>query len=153
MGIVRLIYVSKLAVGFGPNDVLKIVDVSEQNNRELGITGALCYGPRYFLQCLEGPRDAVNTLYNTIIRDERHTDVTLLYYADIEERVFDEWAMASVRANDVTKQIILRFGVGKQFDPYMFSAKQAVRFLSAVVEERRRFLESEKREIDTARQP
>jgi hypothetical protein len=151
MGIVRLIYASKLSVGFGPNDVLKIVDVSEKNNPKRGVTGALCYDPRSFLQCLEGPRDQVNKLYNTIIRDERHTDVTLLYYADVEERAFGEWAMAYVRSDDVTGQLILRFGTSKRFDPYAFSAEQAVRFLSAVVDERRRFLEREKREIEAAR--
>ncbi len=148
MAIVRLIYVSRLAVGFGPNDVIKILDVSEQNNQKLGITGALCYDPRSFLQCLEGPRDQVNKLYNTIIRDERHTDVTLLYYADVEERAFGEWSMAYVRSDELTGQLILRFGDSKRFDPYAFSAKQAVRFLNAVVEERRRFLEAEKRKIE-----
>jgi hypothetical protein len=142
MMIVQLIYVSKIKTGHGPNDVLKIVDVSEKNNKKLGITGALCYGPRYFLQCLEGPRDDVNKLYNKIVGDPRHTDVTLLYYTEIEERTFGDWAMAYVRADEVTDQIVLRFSPSKRFDPYGFSAQQAVRFLQAVAEEHQIALES-----------
>ncbi|MFU8779620.1 MAG: BLUF domain-containing protein [Kiritimatiellia bacterium] len=142
MVIVQLIYVSKIKTGHGPNDVLKIVDVSEKNNKKRGITGALCYGPRYFLQCLEGPREEVNKLYNMIVADPRHTDVTLLSFFEIEERMFSEWAMAYVRADEVTEQIVLRFGPSKRFDPYGFSSEQAVRFLQAVVEKHQRAIES-----------
>jgi hypothetical protein len=137
MHIVRLVYVSKMKTGYGPNDVLKIVDISEKNNRKLGITGALCFGPRYFLQCLEGPRVEINKLYNKIVADERHTDVTLLYYADIEERLFDEWAMAYVKTNEITDQLVFRFSATKHFDPYGFSANQAIRFLQAVIAEKK----------------
>ena len=138
--IVRLIYASKVKEGHGPNDVLKIVEVSEKNNQEAGITGALCYGPRYFLQCLEGSRDAVNELYNKIIADERHTDVTLLYYDDIEERAFGDWSMGYALAEKSLNKIILRFGSSIDFNPYKFSAKQAIGFLKAAVEERQQTL-------------
>ena len=134
MVIVQLIYVSKIKTGHGPNDVLKIVAVSEKNNKSLGITGALCYGPRYFLQCLEGPRKEVNKLYNKIVADPRHTDVTLLSFLEIEERMFTEWDMAYVGADQGTDHILLRFGASKRFEPYELSSSQAARFLQAVVE-------------------
>ena len=140
--IVRLIYASMVKEGHGPNDVLKIVEVSEKNNQAAGITGALCYGPRYFLQCLEGPREAVNQLYNKIIADERHTDVTLLYYDDIEERAFGDWAMGYVVAEKTINSIVLRFGDSIKFNPYELSGKQAIGFLKAAVEHRQKTLES-----------
>ena len=47
----------------------------------MGITGVLCHGGDVFMQVLEGGRDAVNALYNKIVRDARHHDVALLHYA------------------------------------------------------------------------
>jgi len=142
MAIVRLIYASKIKAGHGPNDVMKIIEVSEKNNQKKGITGALCFGPRHFLQCLEGQRDEVNKLYNTIITDDRHTNVELLYYADIDERVFGDWSMGYVLAEQKLHDIVFRFGGSGDFNPYEFSGQQAVLFLKAVVDERKRLLES-----------
>ena len=142
MAIVRLIYASKIKEGHGPNDVMRIIEVSEKNNQKKGITGALCFGPRHFLQCLEGQRDEVNKLYNKIITDDRHTNVELLYYADIDERVFGDWSMGYVLAEKKLHDIVFRFGGSGDFNPYEFSGQQAVLFLKAVVEERKRLLES-----------
>jgi len=62
------------------------------------ITGVLCVcqGGNVFLQALEGGRDAVNALYGRIVQDPRHRDVTLLDYAEIDERRFAGWRMGSV---------------------------------------------------------
>ena len=150
MVLVRLIYASRIKPGHGPNDVLKIVEVSEKNNKKMGITGALCYGPRYFLQCLEGPRDAVNQLYNKIITDDRHTEVELLYYDDIDERAFTDWSMGYALAQKTLNEIVFRFGGNQQFTPYNFSGKQAVRFLKAIVQERHIVLQSKVAEQTTA---
>ena len=80
MNIVRLIYASRLKKKLDHAAVEKIADVSRRNNKKLGVTGALCSSPRGFLQILEGPPEAVNELYNRIVRDPRHADVTLLEY-------------------------------------------------------------------------
>ena len=45
------------------------------------------------LQCLEGPRDAVNTIYNLVAADKRHTNVTLLRYVEAWRRLFPVWDM------------------------------------------------------------
>lgn len=143
MSLVRLIYASKIKDGHGPNDIMKIVEVSEKNNQRKGITGALCFGPRHFLQCLEGNRDEINRLYNKIVTDGRHTDVALLYYSDICERVFGDWAMGYVLAEKSLHDIVFRFSGSRTFNPYDFTGTQAVRFLQAVVKERQEALASE----------
>jgi hypothetical protein len=43
-----------------------------KNNPALGITGLLCVSDDLFMQVLEGGRDEVCELYNTIVRDDRH---------------------------------------------------------------------------------
>ncbi len=97
MNMVRLIYMSHFNGSANPHDIQDILAISRKNNEEWGITGALCYNPNYFLQCLEGPRDSVNTLYKQILCDERHQEVTLLEYCDIHERKFEKWSMAYAR--------------------------------------------------------
>jgi hypothetical protein len=140
MNMVRLIYVSHLAPGCSFEEVQRIAEVSRQRNEENAITGALCYDPRSFLQCLEGPRDAVNELYRHIVADERHKDVTLLEYSDICRRDFEGWSMAYARTDDIEKQILLKYSTGRTFDPFSMSAKQARGFMREISKERTRFL-------------
>ena len=149
MSLVRLVYASTMSESFGPEDVLKILEVSRKNNPSQGITGALCYDTRSFLQCLEGSDKAVNALYCTLVRDDRHADIRLLDYRDIRERRFGEWTMAYARADDVTERLVLRFSEKAAFDAYALDGRQAIDFLAAVCEERRRFLEEEHKRVAT----
>jgi hypothetical protein len=137
---VRLIYASRLAEGVGPEDLQKILEVSRKNNEARGITGALCYDPQAFLQCLEGPRDAVNALYTTIVRDDRHRDVTLIEYADIYQRTFETWSMAFVRTDELDRQLVIKYSATRTFDPFSMSALQAGAFIADLAAERQAFL-------------
>jgi len=147
MYLVRLLYVSRLGRGTGPTQVQNIVKVSEKNNPGLGITGALCYDARYFLQYLEGPRDAINQLYRKIAADARHDSVTLLDYTDISQRQFEDWSMAYIRASDLNKSVIRKFGRSDTFDPYNMTAEQALGFITTIFAEREQFLEQAANEV------
>src|SRR5271165_1706495 len=94
----RLLYASRAADKIDDGLLKSILECSRANNLEHGITGVLCvyHGGNVFLQALEGARGAVNTLYANIVRDPRHRDITLLDYAEIDERRFAGWRMGSV---------------------------------------------------------
>lgn len=147
MSLVRLIYASRFVSGVGPNDIQDILSVSRTNNEEKGITGVLCYDPNFFLQCLEGERSDVNKLYAHIVRDQRHKDVDLIEYSDIEEPLFKNWSMAYVRIDEITESIISKYGTGTKFDPYALSAHQMLSFIKEIAEERQAFLEQEKEKL------
>ena len=138
--LVRLIYVSRITKECGPKDLQEILDVSRRNNAELGVTGALCYSGQGFLQCLEGPRTAVNELYRRIIQDERNEDVTLLTYAAIKEREFGQWSMAYMRADQIDQAILAKHGAAQTFDPYAMNAEQSLGLLKDIARERAAFL-------------
>ena len=70
------------------------------NNRRLGVTGALLYNDGCFAQVLEGPVDAVETLFETIQCDPRHGDVAVLHCQPVEARSFATWSMAYVGLPD-----------------------------------------------------
>lgn len=139
--LVRLIYVSRFASGLNRKDLESILRVSRAQNRRKGITGVLCYAPGLFLQCLEGPREAVNELYSRIVSDRRHRQPTLLAYEDIHVRMFEFWSMAYVRTEDLSEEVLLKYGAGQGFDPFAMSARQALGFLARIALDRRRFLD------------
>ena len=140
MKLVRLIYASTFGSRINLKEFENILDQSRENNRKLHITGALCYAPGNFLQCLEGPRDAVNLLYNRIVGDTRHTDVTLLSYEDIEERLFKDWTMAYIRADRITRNILQTFGITGNFDPYTMTARQSLGLIKSLADKKQRTL-------------
>ena len=76
--LVRLLYVSRAVDLDSAKAIESILETSRAHNLSNGITGVLCYGGGVFLQAIEGGREAVNTLYNHIVSDKRHTDVALL---------------------------------------------------------------------------
>ena len=93
--LVRLLYASRAAAPLTASVVESILAQSRQHNPRLGITGILCYSNDLFLQVLEGGRDEVCELYNTIVRDDRHTNVRILTYEEISERRFGNWTMGT----------------------------------------------------------
>lgn len=140
MSIVRLSYVSRLSRECGPEALGKIMTVSRRNNKQLGVTGALCYSPRGFLQILEGPADTVNELFRRIVKDSRHLVVTLLEYGPIPHRDFENWSMAYIRADEVTQGLLRKYSTRHLFDPFEMGPVQAHGFLLAVARERADFL-------------
>jgi len=140
MKIVRLSYVSRLAKNMGPDALGKIIAVSRRNNKKLGVTGALCYSPRGFIQIIEGPADAVNDLYCRIVRDSRHLNVTLLEYANVPFREFENWSMAYVRTDEFAAALLHKYSSGKLFDPFTMGPIQARVFLLAITQLRASYL-------------
>ena len=77
-------------------DLLVLEDIltkSRANNPAIGVTGNLIYHSDLFLQLLEGPHVAVNKLYETILADNRHTDIVKLRDESFNRRLFASWAM------------------------------------------------------------
>lgn len=146
MNIVRLTYVSRLAKGVNHAALEKIAAVSRRNNPKLGVTGALCSSPRGFLQILEGPPEAVNEIFQRIVLDRRNTGVTLLEYAKVPFREFENWSMAYVRSDEIAKALLHKYSTHRVFDPFTMGPVQARVFLLAVTELNAKHLERQKAE-------
>ena len=129
--LVRLLYASRTTSPIDEALVASILEQSRKYNQEHGITGILCTASpgNVFLQLIEGGRAAVNTLYGNIVRDPRHTDITLLDYAEISERRFASWRMGRVNLNRVNQGTILRFSESAAFDPFGMSGQTALALL------------------------
>ena len=129
--LVRLLYASRATQEIDEALVASILERSREFNLEHGITGILCTYSQgnVFLQVLEGGRAAVNALYASIVRDQRHHDITLLDYAEIEERRFASWRMGSVNLNRINVGTILRFSESPVLDPFSMSGQAALSLL------------------------
>ena len=129
--LVRLLYASRATEEPDAALLKSILARSQAQNLEHGITGLLCTYPegRVFLQALEGERGEVNRLYQNIVRDRRHEKVTLLHYAEIEERCFSSWRMGRVDLKKVNLSTILRFSEKAELDPFTMTGAGAMALL------------------------
>jgi hypothetical protein len=129
--LVRLLYASRAVDAIGASLIDDILARSHAHNTAHGITGILCayQNGDVFLQALEGARDEVNRLYNNIVRDARHTQVTVLDYSEIGERAFSSWRMGRVDLNRVNVSTILRYSERAQLDPFTLPGKTALALL------------------------
>ena len=115
-----LLYRSRARPGLLASDLNEVIATAETRNRELDVTGLLLYGqlpavpgaPGEFVQWIEGPEEAVETLYHEIASDDRHFDIEVLARGPIAEltgntniptvgRLFPSWSMGLVRLSEL----------------------------------------------------
>ena len=116
--LVRLLYASRPAAPLTTAVVDSILAQSRAHNPRLGITGVLCYSQDLFLQVLEGGRDEVCELYNTIVRDDRHDHVRILSYEEIAERRFGNWTMGHVDVTTINPSLLLKYAELPVLNPF-----------------------------------
>lgn len=131
--LVRLLYASRTADAVTHEVIESILAQSRKHNPELGITGILCHGSDVYMQVLEGGRDAVNGLYNKIVRDKRHRDVVLLHYEEVPERRFAGWTMGQVNLAKVNPSTLLKYSEKPVLDPYSTSGRAAMALLEELI--------------------
>ena len=106
---------------------------SKANNPKAGVTGVLCFSEGVFMQVLEGGRNAVNTLYNRIAADARHSEVVLLSYEEISERRFGGWSMGQVNMSRLNPALLLKYSECAKLDPYAVSGKISMALFDELV--------------------
>jgi len=82
-----------------------ILVVSTWNNARWGITGALGFSDGAYVQLLEGPSDALDTLLSRLHSDPRHTELQVLARGEAQSRLLPDWSMARVDLAKVAPRI------------------------------------------------
>jgi hypothetical protein len=106
-----VVYVSHAKAPFSSDALADLLGKSRARNTEDDITGLLLYrydedfDKGYFIQAIEGPEAALNTLWNRIGRDKRHHSIITLAEGVEETRMFPNWTMGfkNVDAQDLAK--------------------------------------------------
>lgn len=104
-----LLYASSAPFLLAEPDLVELLRVSQTNNARLGITGMLLYKGGNFMQVLEGPDDAVQTLYARIGRDPRHHAIETLLNDSITERDFPHWSMGFQNVDHLPADALVGF--------------------------------------------
>ncbi len=89
-----LVYFSTSVGLFQKEDITYILQKSRHNNAKANITGLLLYLNGSIIQVLEGEKEAIETLYARIAKDQRHTHVVCVLNRPINQRLFARWSMA-----------------------------------------------------------
>jgi hypothetical protein len=125
MYLTRLVYASSINATFKSEDIEDILSEARLHNEKNNVTGMLCFNRKYFLQCLEGSRTAVNTTYHKILNDPRHSRIIMLDYKEITSREFDQWSMGYMPESSLTAPINIKYSGNSDFSPYDMSGESA----------------------------
>lgn len=88
-----VIYRSRAVVPQADLDLFYLLAHARRRNETLGLSGLIVYDRSYFFQWLEGDDVDLGKVWNSIRRDTRHTEITVLADQTIPIRLFDDWHM------------------------------------------------------------
>ena len=131
--LVRLLYASRAAAPVTAPVVDSILEQSRKNNALHDITGMLCFSEDIFLQVLEGGRDEVCELFNTIVRDLRNVGVRILIYEEIAERRFGGWTMGQVNIAKVNPSLLLKYATKATLNPFSCTGHASLALLNDLI--------------------
>lgn len=97
----HILYVSTATHPFSDAKLVELLTEMQLPNEQHSITGLLCYSQGHFVQLLEGPPPAINTLFANIQRDTRHHHVVCLRGGAGPTRWFPDWSMALLQPDPV----------------------------------------------------
>lgn len=97
-----LAYTSTLSPEKNSVTLEQLADITSKasaKNKGLGVGGILFYSSLdgNILQFLEGSKEVVHNLYETIAGDNRHYNCTIRFERDVKTRSFHDWKMDVVR--------------------------------------------------------
>jgi len=95
--IAMMAYRSRAVVPPSERELDSLLRKAQERNRSEHLSGLLIYDQGYFFQWIEGPRDALSRVWNSIQRDPRHTDIQILREEAIGKRFFGDWDMRLAR--------------------------------------------------------
>ncbi len=130
MRLFSLAYCSTATKPLTLSDVKKLATKASANNQLSIITGCLIYANKQFFQIIEGSQENLNLLFLKIAKDPAHDKIKILYYQQIEERLFPNWGMGLLETAR-TREIVKKH-FEKDFQPEEFSPKQAENFTTDI---------------------
>jgi AraC-like DNA-binding protein len=92
----ELSYKSDFEKNTNSTDIENIINTATVKNKKLNVTGCLIVYKKSFFQILEGPKNNVLEIYESIKKDKRHKNVQLIWKGSKINRLFEDWAMALI---------------------------------------------------------
>jgi uncharacterized membrane protein (DUF373 family) len=120
---IRLAYASTSTRDWTPDELLSLLTECQTKNTDNNLTGILLYANETFFQVLEGEEITVNKVYDSIKKDTRHKDCTVIDTQPIKERAFPYWSMGfeKIDASDLHNIKGMNDFFAKDFTPSGFA--------------------------------
>lgn len=96
-----LVYRSRASASLSAEEISQLLNGARLRNKALGITGILIFDGVHFVQLLEGPDSALDSLFDAIRQDRRHQHVVQLLrdYAPVRRFDGDEMLLIDLRGH------------------------------------------------------
>ncbi|NMM48345.1 BLUF domain-containing protein [Marinigracilibium pacificum] len=91
----HIVYLSSRKPNCTSEEIEKILQSCNKNNKDFDLTGVLLYSDKQFVQYLEGDYNNIISLYDKIKGDTRHDKIFMIASGPIENRAFPSWQMGS----------------------------------------------------------
>ena len=104
-----------------PQGLAMVCARSRRANSRIGVTSVLAYRNGYYLQSLEGPDNAVDSVFEAIKQDSLHQNLSLIFGHVTAKRYFPNWPMKLT--SDIKKM--------REFSIYMESCVDEINNLTS----------------------
>jgi hypothetical protein len=91
-------YLSTCVEPFSTEEIEALLFKCRAFNSGVGVTGALLLHNRTFFQYFEGPQEGLKQVEKRIKDSTRHTNITVLLDAPVDQRLFSKWLMGFANA-------------------------------------------------------
>jgi hypothetical protein len=103
----QVIYISQATGTLTESELNELLEVSCPSNKKYGITGALLYLEKAFIQVIEGGDAAISQLLGKLTVDTRHRNIRILSDNLVQGRNFQNWSMGIVKVAEVDRPQVL----------------------------------------------
>jgi hypothetical protein len=124
-----LIYVSTAREKQSKESLSSLTDKACKRNVTLGVSGMLLFSHGKFMQCLEGSKESIDILMQSISSDSRHSDVLVLWEGETSNREFSDWGMAANSTDVGLTQIASSKAIGVWLNTSIDAPKGIARVL------------------------
>jgi len=129
----RIVYASAASQAYAAPQLEQLVSKARERNGRAGISGMLIYHEQFFLQLIEGPGPALNSLFARLRADAGHHRIVLLLRERIVQRTFADSAMgfAQLTSADLAQMPGMADFVARRMTLQTLTPVRAVRLFNA----------------------
>ena len=98
--LIHIVYVSFAREELSEAQLQNLLREIRKKNARHKVTGLLLYNEGSFIQVIEGKKNTIHRLFESISQDSRHTNVVKLLEESIDKRAFPDWSMGFRRISD-----------------------------------------------------
>ncbi|WP_407050994.1 BLUF domain-containing protein [Methyloraptor flagellatus] len=122
--------------GARASDLVKVIlSACTAYDAASGLSGALAFSDRYFVQGMEGERELLTRQFLKISQDERLSHLTLCHCEEIAVRRFVGWTVAFAGHNsEALDRLFLRHSVTNHLDPTRMTGEAILGLLADVTQ-------------------